>query len=1333
MKFVRTLLFSLALPTLFMAAQFPAMALENLLITEFMAENDNTLEDEDGDNSDWIEIYNAGTDTVNLLNWCLTDTPNNPNNWWRFPATNMAPNTFLIVFASGKDRSIAGAQLHTDFRLNDGGDYLALVKPDRVTKVSEFAPVYPPQVPGVSYGIPVEQTISTAVSTGATAKVFVPLGSGLGASWLVTEFDDSTWTNAVTGVGFETDGPTNVVVASTVDDFSGIQGQKNWFYGYYNRTLDPGAVYQASNFVAFPSGSGATSPDNFWTGVQWDWFAGNPPWDEIGQSNMHPNGINSGAEHWVIRRWISKVSGTVTIDWSLAKANLNGNGVTGLIYHKDTQRDTAIIAGNNGTGTNRTVVITGVQVGDTIDIILSPIGVAGATDDGSDGSIMTATIKGAVSLNSLVSTSIAGMMKDINSTAYLRIPFTVSNAVALDFLTLRMKYDDGFAAYLNGVHLASRNAPDILDWSSGASSERSDADANLFEEINVTPGLVAMREGINVLAIHGLNASLTNSDFLILPELRAGVSTLDTSAKRYFAAPTPGSINGLGTTNLGPLIFRVRHTPAEPRDEEDLVVTAEPRTTFNALSSMTLVYRVMFGAEIAVPMNDNGTNNDLLAGDGIYSGTIPGSASGIGQMVRYSVRANDVFNNFTRQPTFSNSVNAPAYFGTVVQNPTLTNALPVLHFFVPDATLSTANGDSAGRYQASLYYLGEFYDNIGFNRHGQSSAGADFLRKSYDLDFNPGNNFKYAEGEDRVDDANLLTTYPDKAKMRNMLSYGIYKDADSPYHWVHPIRVQHNGVYYADYHLVENGDENFLKRIGRDPKGSFYKMYNMFSDPASDVLISPNVEAEKKTRKDESNADLVALMAGVSLAGTARANFAYDNINVPEAINMTAARDMTADIDCCHKNYYFYRDTEGSGEWEAMPWDVDLSFGRNWTECSNYWGDTMFPGNGIFRGGGNRFFDALYGTAAIRQMYLRRIRTLMDELLQAPGTPVNLLKFEAQMDYWQGLIGPDAELEKTRWATWGNCASPSTARTQSVAQAVMLMKTNYMHQRRTNMFNRTGSFSEIPAAQPANAVILINAVDYSPGSANQAQEYIELRNPNSYAVDISGWTLSGAVDFTFVGGSVIVANSMAYVVPEKKAFRARTEGPRGGQGLLVLGPYKGQLSARGETIILADKQTNIVHTNLYAGSPSGPQQYLKITEIMYHPPRAGSGIDAELFEYIELKNTGPTNLNLTGVHFTNGASPSTSRAARSPISPLAHASWWFATSPRLPRVTAADSMSPENISAFSTTPVRTCNSTTPSVKRFSISITTIIGIRSPMGRAPRWSSWTRMRTGAPGT
>src|SRR6185436_11680752 len=71
---------------------------------------------------------------------------------WRFPATNLAGGGFLVVFASGNDRRIPGARLHTDFQLSASGEYLALVKPDGATIANEFSPVFPQQVPDVSYG-----------------------------------------------------------------------------------------------------------------------------------------------------------------------------------------------------------------------------------------------------------------------------------------------------------------------------------------------------------------------------------------------------------------------------------------------------------------------------------------------------------------------------------------------------------------------------------------------------------------------------------------------------------------------------------------------------------------------------------------------------------------------------------------------------------------------------------------------------------------------------------------------------------------------------------------------------------------------------------------------------------------------------------------------------------------------------------------------------------------------------------------------------------------------------------------------------------------------------
>src|SRR5216683_6856565 len=87
-----------------------------IIISEFMADNKSSLADENGQFPDWIEIYNSSASTVNLGGWSLTDDPTRQARWF-FPATNLTAKGFMVIFASGKNRAVAGAQLHTDFSL----------------------------------------------------------------------------------------------------------------------------------------------------------------------------------------------------------------------------------------------------------------------------------------------------------------------------------------------------------------------------------------------------------------------------------------------------------------------------------------------------------------------------------------------------------------------------------------------------------------------------------------------------------------------------------------------------------------------------------------------------------------------------------------------------------------------------------------------------------------------------------------------------------------------------------------------------------------------------------------------------------------------------------------------------------------------------------------------------------------------------------------------------------------------------------------------------------------------------------------------------------------
>ena len=189
-----------------LATLIPAGALcadvSGLLINEFSANSDGSFPDEDGDNSDWIELRNAGGATISTGGYFLTDDPDQ-SMLWELPAIDIPAGGLLTVFASGKDRAVAGAELHTNFSLTADGEYLALIAPDGVTPACEFAPAYPRQFFGLSYGSAIDGAASeeTFIDTPAAATWFVPT-SDIGDTWRDIGFDDNSWSVAQTGIGY---------------------------------------------------------------------------------------------------------------------------------------------------------------------------------------------------------------------------------------------------------------------------------------------------------------------------------------------------------------------------------------------------------------------------------------------------------------------------------------------------------------------------------------------------------------------------------------------------------------------------------------------------------------------------------------------------------------------------------------------------------------------------------------------------------------------------------------------------------------------------------------------------------------------------------------------------------------------------------------------------------------------------------------------------------------------------------------------------------------------------------------------------------------------------
>ncbi len=100
-----------------------------------------------------------------------------------------------------------------------------------------------------------------------------------------------------------------VPVADSVSEFSSVQGQDDWYYGYYTT---PGDYTTFTPMSLFDSTG--------WT-EWWEESSTQPPWTLLWDTGGHP-----GSSHWAVRRWVSETTGTVTISGLLQD---NDPGVSG--------------------------------------------------------------------------------------------------------------------------------------------------------------------------------------------------------------------------------------------------------------------------------------------------------------------------------------------------------------------------------------------------------------------------------------------------------------------------------------------------------------------------------------------------------------------------------------------------------------------------------------------------------------------------------------------------------------------------------------------------------------------------------------------------------------------------------------------------------------------------------------------------------------------------------------------------------------------------------------------------------------------------------------------
>jgi hypothetical protein len=677
-----------------------------------------------------------------------------------------------------------------------------------------------------------------------------------------------------------------------------------------------------------------------------------------------------------------------------------------------------------------------------------------------------------------------------------------------------------------------------------------------------------------------------------------------TNGFSFFGIPSPG------TTNIpSPYITDYLATP-QTNGSIRISVLAGTSTT-GSLSQVTLYYRTMYQPEVSVPLSP--------LGSGMFEATIPAGISSPGEMVRWRLAAGESGIGTNTLPAFNDLLQSPEYFGTVNTDTNLSSALPVFEWFVAPGMESAA--DTRAGTRCSVFWRGTLYDNILVHLRGASTAVLE--KKPHQFEFNPGHLVRLKEGSQKVDQLNINAAYPDASYMRDILPMENMHNMGIPAPEVFPIRVQQNGAFHSLGILIEQPDKDFLSRHDTllDPQGVLYKATGNGSWLAS----SSGFEARN-------GANLVALdQFTAALNSTNQLEVLLEQVDLPSVVNYLAV-NVVDSIYNPQKNYYVHQNR--FGEWMFLPWDRDFSYGHRWlgggdprgpagptrflvTDERIEWGGS----DDDFKGGYNRLFDAIYAHATTREMFYRRLRTIIDTVL-APNV------LENRIDELRTVMKPEADLDRAAWGFTSN-GSYSQFPQEPFDAALERIKTVYLPARRTFLEVNGGAPARgiLPNSQVPLLPIQFGQILSNPPSGHQDDEFIELMNTNTVAVDLSNWTISGGITHTVRPGTVIPGGQSLFLSPDVQLFRSSSN-----QAVFAQGNYKGHLSNFGETLTLMDASSNLITSITTPYSPNTNQLYLRISEIMYHP--AAPHPDAEFIEFVNLSTN--LTLDLSGVTISDG-------------------------------------------------------------------------------------------------
>jgi len=1222
----RTLLAVFALAALFAVSLRTEAA---VIINEFLAENDGLLSDADGESPDWIELRNTAANVTNLAGWHLTDTPTNLTKW-TFPSTNLFANGYLLVFASGKDRT-NGPQLHTNFRLENGGGYLALVQPDGVTIASEFN--YPQQHRNVSFGANATNAQPVILlNAGAAARWLVPADGALGTTWVAPAFNPASWSNATTPLSF-TAGPGPGVPVLSVDFNDDDQpnremGAADTETGFSAMTLSNNpSTFNGISVQLSPLDGGVLDDRDRLSPVE----GGPLTYDQIFDDFIFVVGVTNGnggriqltglppSQDYALTIWSWDVGspGQRVSDWIETASGMNQIITNGYTFN----------------GTNPPTRNTDDTINGTVHS--SPAGevtIEGRRSGGTQSGVYLNALQLAPLVPFVVSGNLASMYGS-NASVYARVPFNVGSTNGLASVTLRVRYNDGFVAYLNGTEIARRNAPGIADWNSTATATHSSA---LTEDIVVPGGVGLLQAGTNLLALQGLNIDTTNSDFFLEPQL---IGT--PGANAFFSPPTPGAANGAAYFGVVPdtkfSVDRGFYDAPFSLSITCAMAGVEIRYTTNG-SAPALTNGFVFTSPINI------TGNSFVRAQAFLSGWIP---SGIDTHSYIFLR--DVLrqsNNIPNYPTVwqasypadyamdSNVVNHPVYGATISND---LRSIPSLMIVSDHNGLwgagtgiypnSTSTGLAWERATSVELIAGdgdtEFATTCKIEMHGNASRDnvrtpKHSMRLSFNSDFGPTrlNYDWFGGGVDEHDsivlrscgfvdgwagryaDNSLYTSSETGETFRGLR----YRPENTCYLRDVWVKESFRGMGWtasrsAFVHLYINGLYWGLYEPSERLGAAYFSLHHGGQEIAWDVIVGEDNNGRPIT-VDGSDRDWTNVLNVVNAGITTEAAYAAitNLVDIDNLIDYMMVHIFAESEDWPRHNWYaaHRRSTNGvpGTKFIFSVWDQELTLDRlvrrNRIDVGPSGGEIYSPG---------RVYQQLRAWPEFRRQFGDRVhKHLFNGGALTPSNNVARLLASAAI-IRDALVGESAR--------WGDARKTGVPAGQ-IGTGVTFTRDEWwqpeIDKLATNFFQKLTA-DNIARFRAGNLYPTVAAPNFNQFGGNVS---------NGFALTITHTNATGIIYFTTDGTDPRVYGSGAVAA--------------GAQAFSLPVPINTPTVVRGR--VLQGANWSALVEALF--NPPQDLSKLALTEIMYHPPDAAS-TNGDDFEFIELKNTGTNTLNLLGL------------------------------------------------------------------------------------------------------